>query len=332
VSEAPTVSVVMGVRNGGAYLDEAVASILGQTLASLELIVVDDDSSDETPDVLAGHRDPRLRTLRNEQNLGLTRSLNSAIAVARGRFIARQDADDRSMPERLERQVRFLTEHGEIALCGTWVRFIDAEGRFVGTGKPATSPEELARLLPRRPAEAQPYHGSIVARRELMEELGGYREAFRYAQDYDLYLRAIGVYALANLPEELYELRFHRSTVSIRSQELQERHATLARELWVERCEQGDDAIDRGVPVEDLLRRTVVEPAGRRTWSDRAVRRGLDGDLSGYREALLRLIRLDPSDPRPYLRLALSLGGARVVRGAERRRRQMKFRDDAARR
>ena len=107
---APKVSVVMSVYNGERYLREAVDSILGQTFGAFEFVIVDDASTDETPLILSGYTDPRIVFLRNDENLGLTRSLNVGLKMACGEYIARQDADDISLPNRLERQVGLLDE------------------------------------------------------------------------------------------------------------------------------------------------------------------------------------------------------------------------------
>src|SRR5512146_2439112 len=109
----PIVSVVMPVYNSAPYLREAVDSILAQTFTDFEFIIVDDGSSDETPQILDGYGDARIRRLRNERNMGVVPTLNCGLAAARGRYVARHDADDISLPTRLEQQVRFLDTHPE---------------------------------------------------------------------------------------------------------------------------------------------------------------------------------------------------------------------------
>jgi len=305
----------MGVHNGARYLPQALRSILDQTFRDLELIVVDDASTDETAAILASCGDPRLTVLRNEENRGLTRSLNAALAASRGTYIARQDADDRSLPDRLERQTRFLEEHRDVALCGTWARMVDPEGRVVATGRPPAAPDELRQGLLE---ENKIFHGTMLARRALMEELGGYREAFRYTQDYDLYLRALDGHRLANVPEELYELRFHGGALTSTRQELQHAYRVLARELWSQRRASGRDQLDLGVPVETLLEPLRANADGVEFWRHRALYLRLMGDLAGYRRALARIIRLQPRDVRAYGQLALSLGGEPTLRHADR--------------
>ena len=306
------VSVLMGVCDGARYLDAAVTSILGQTMADLELIVVDDASTDATPEILAGYDDPRLVVLRNERNLGLTPSLNRALGRARGSFIARQDADDRSLPGRLERQLAFLTERSDVALCGAWARFIDGSDRAAGAGHPPSDSADLAAGLL---LENKIFHGTMLARRELMDALGGYREAFRYSQDYDLFLRALASHRLANVPEELYELRFHAASISGTKTELQQRYRSLARLLHAQRVEAGVDRLETGTPVDELLADAEVATD---YWRHRATYRRLAGDLPGYRRALREAVRRNPRDARAYAHLIVSLFGERGIQAVDR--------------
>ena len=315
MSRVPLVSVLMGVHDGAAHLRPAIASILAQSLDDLELVVVDDASSDATPELLAGFDDPRLVVLRNDVNIGLTRSLNRALAVARGGFVARQDADDRSLPNRLERQVAFLDARPDVALCGSWARFVDARGGSVGAGHPAAEPDALARELL---GENRIFHGTLLARRAVMDELHGYREAFRYSQDYDLYLRALARHRLANVPEELYELRFHDGAISGSRQELQHRYRELARQLHGQRAERGSDDLDAGVPVDELLERLTAESRGAEFWRHRAMYRKLTGDMPGYRHALRQALRRDPRSLRTLVHLAVAVGGRRAVAAEDR--------------
>jgi glycosyltransferase involved in cell wall biosynthesis len=298
----PRVSVLLAVFNGEAHVAEAVESILGQTLADLELIVVDDGSTDATPGILARYDDPRLVVARNPENLGLTRSLNRALELARGEYVARQDADDRSFPERLERQVSFLEAETGVAACGTWAG-LWANGRFVRTVCPPGQPHEIARVLP---TANQFVHGTLVFRRSALEALGGYREQFRYAQDYDLLLRAGERFPLANVEEELYELRLHAESLSLRRLERQQVYAQLARDLAAERAGGGSDALERGEPIDALLDAVAHREGRSRFYSYLAESALLLGDVRAHRRALLGLIRCYPHSPRLYFLLLRS--------------------------
>lgn len=311
----PRVSLLMGVHNGDRFLGEAVAGVLGQSFADLELIVVDDASADGTADVLAGFDDARLVVLRNDVNRGLTPSLNRALAAAQGTLIGRHDADDRSHPERIERQVAFLDAHPEVGLCGTWARIVDPAGRAVTTGRPPAEPEALAAGLL---SENKLFHGSILGRRELFAALAGYREAFRFSQDYDLYLRALSHTRLANVAEPLYDLRFHDGAISTAHQALQHRYRELARRLHAQRLAGRPDDLDAGGDVAEMLERVDAGVDSATFWRGRAMYRRLMGDLPGYRAALREVIRLDPRDLRARGQLVLSRAGLRAVERVER--------------
>ncbi|MDX6511406.1 MAG: hypothetical protein QOE36_910 [Gaiellaceae bacterium] len=200
----PTVTVLMAVHEGERHLRESIESILGQTFRDFELLVVDDASTDGTAAVLAGYDDPRIRTVRNPENLGLTRSLNRGLEQARGRLVARQDADDVSEPPRLERQVAFLEANPDVPLVASAYLRIDDSGAEVGPRPVPCDPRSIRRRLLLLNAFA---HSSVVFRREAVEALGGYREAFPFAQDYDLWSRLARTAPLAALPEPLVRYR-----------------------------------------------------------------------------------------------------------------------------
>lgn len=195
----PAVSVLMSVYNGAPWIGDAVASILEQTLREIELIVVDDGSTDTTPAILGRLDDRRLRVER-QPRAGLTRSLNRALALARAPLVARLDADDISLPERLARQRAFLDRSIDVGLVGSAAREIELDGRVIGDLCPPTDDAELRRALIRR----NPFvHSSVMMRRELVERAGGYDERWPVAQDYDLFMRLSRATRLANLSDVL---------------------------------------------------------------------------------------------------------------------------------
>lgn len=204
-ANTPKVSVLMTVYNGARYLREAVESILNQTFTDFEFIIVDDGSTDETPAILDGYHDPRIVRLCNGRNLGLMRSLNRGLEVARGVYIARQDADDCSYLIRLEHQVAFLDAHPEVGLLGSAYDVMDAQGQVVDRVAPPTDNVTLQRMLVRHNRFC---HGSIMMRRNLLEQVGGYWE-MPAVEDYELYLRVAERTLLANLVEPLYAWRRH---------------------------------------------------------------------------------------------------------------------------
>jgi glycosyltransferase involved in cell wall biosynthesis len=193
------VSVVLAARDEVASVGRAVESILAQTLEDWELVVVDDGSRDGTADVVAAYGDERIRVLR-EAARGLPGALNRGIGAARAPLVARQDADDVSLPERLARQARFLEEHEDVAVVGAAWRELGPDGRPVTPRTrfvPGRLDEALVRFNPI-------VHTSAMFRREAVAAVGGYDESLPYAADYDLWLRLDCAGAtLWNLEEEL---------------------------------------------------------------------------------------------------------------------------------
>jgi glycosyltransferase involved in cell wall biosynthesis len=189
----------MAVHNGEPWLAEALASVLAQTLSDLEFIVVDDDSTDGTPGRLATTCDPRLSVLRQSRG-GQTTALNRGLRAVRAPLVARIDADDVALPDRLARQAAFLAEHREVGLLGTAAHEIAPSGTVVRTLTPPGDDRAIRRVLIR----ANPFiHSSVMFRRALLDTVGVYDESFAVAQDYDLWLRMSRVTQLAILREPL---------------------------------------------------------------------------------------------------------------------------------
>lgn len=195
----------MTVHNGMPFLDAAVESILRQTHESLEFLIRDDGSTDNSLDVLEGwaERDSRIRLFRSAEQLGPAESSNWIARQAGHALIARMDADDISHPQRLARQVKTLIENPDIDLLGTLFETIDGEGRKV-RGR------DRSRILRLRPS-APFAHGTIMYRREIFERVGGYRAICDYWEDQDFFLRVSAVGVVAVLPEALYKYR-HAAT------------------------------------------------------------------------------------------------------------------------
>ena len=239
----PQVSVVMSIYNGRVdFLAQAVESILDQEFHDFEFLIVDDGSDAAIAQALRRYTDPRIHHVRNATNLGLARSLNRGLKEARGIFVTRQDADDRSHPSRLGRQVEFLTCHPEVGLVGTAYAVIDDASREMAVVKvSACSNEELQERLKTRNGFM---HGSVMLRRAWLEELGGYR-ALPTCQDYDLWLRMAERHPIANLPEPLYQWRLNRAGLSVQHAALQLWHAVLVQEFAKERRRSGADTFHR---------------------------------------------------------------------------------------
>lgn len=244
MTPTPLVSVVMGVRNGAASLDTTLASLCtGQDL-DLEIVVVNDGSTDATASILDAWaaRESRLRVLHREGR-GLTRSLIEGCATAQGQYIARQDAGDISLPGRLQHQLQTLEADQDAGLCSTHVRLVVEEGVTVTVNR---LPEEALADGLTGPA----IHGSVMMRRSAYEQAGGYRSAFYYAQDLDLWSRMVEAGTHRVVPELLYEASIAPGSISgSRRREQEAFHAlivgaTAARRSgaseapWLERAER----------------------------------------------------------------------------------------------
>lgn len=223
----PKVSVVMAVYNGEGFLRQAVESVLNQTFSDFEFIIIDDASTDSSPAVLDSYNDPRLVRLGNKNNQGLSSSLNKGLKAARGDYIARMDADDVALPERLERQVHYLEEHPSVGVLGSTCRLIDAHGASIGMkSRPLDDIAIRWAALLRNPF----LHPSVMIRHDVVRHHDvRYDEQYRSAQDYELFTRMLEQTQGANLDNPLMLLRVHGSSVSTmqRAEQLQN-HDTVA--------------------------------------------------------------------------------------------------------
>ncbi|MGP9811530.1 glycosyltransferase [Rhodopseudomonas sp. NSM] len=214
----PQVSVILPVRDGQRWLREAVDSVLAQTLTDLELLVIDDGSTDATPAILdeARGRDPRVVVLR-QQREGLVAALNRGLAQARAPLIARLDADDIALPDRLARQCDYLQAHPDVVLLGGWAEIIDEHGASRNK-QMRPSPVGLRETL----AKKSPFiHPTVMFRTEAARRVGGYRAAFEAGEDYDFWLRLADIGEIAILPEVLIRYREHGGSVT-RTRELRQ--------------------------------------------------------------------------------------------------------------
>ena len=236
----PKVSVVMSVFNNEKFLKEAIDSILNQTFTDFEFIIVNDGSTDNTRNIIQNYSDNRIKLLNNISNLGISRAANIGIKAACGIYIARQDADDISMPERLEKEVLFLDHNKNIALVGAYYYMINEKGKILKIIKPLTESEEIkCNLL----NDNQFGQGSVMFRVKCIKEVGYYREEFDLVGDYDLWLRISEIFDLANIPEPLFKWRININSISVRKKVLQDRYALLAIELAKERRQSGKDKL-----------------------------------------------------------------------------------------
>lgn len=212
--ENPKVTVLMAVYNGERYLGEAIESILAQSFTDFEFIIINDGSTDLSRHIILTHRDPRIRLVDNSDNIGLTKSLNRGLALARGEYVARQDADDRSRDERLLRQVAFLDANPDIVLMGAQTRIIDENGNIIkgkGEHKALNHLGISYQLLFGNPFT----HSSVMFRKNIiLDKFCGYDESYWYNQDFELWSRVIAGAQTANLPDILVDFRSHSRSVT----------------------------------------------------------------------------------------------------------------------
>lgn len=293
----PAVSVLMPVRDGARHLEQAMASILRQGWRDFECLVCDDGSADATPAILArlAAADARLRVLRLPR-AGIVAALNAGLAAARADWVARMDADDIALPDRLERQMAAAARHpGSGAIGGAW-RVVGPGGEPRCVIAPPTDPAAIAAALLRHNPLAHP---TMLLRRDAVLAIGGYRAAFRSAEDYDLWLRLAERHPIHALPEVLINYREHDGQTAWREiehrvlAEIGARAAARARRAGRPDPAEGAAAIDRA-----WLRAAGVEEAEIvATLASRALgtaKDALAAGQGGAARAALRLLRAQP--------------------------------------
>jgi glycosyltransferase involved in cell wall biosynthesis len=200
----------MPVYNGEKYLKEAIESILCQTFKNFEFLIINDASTDSTEDIIFSYKDERIVYIKNEKNLKLVKSLNKGIDIARGKFIARMDADDISYPHRLETQIEYLMQNNDCAMVGSWAEVINEQGEIFKYREPPTDYKELkAQLF----FYNRIVHSSVMGKAEVFREFK-YDEKFLDAEDYYLWTLITEKYKFYNLDQYLLKYRLHDCNVS----------------------------------------------------------------------------------------------------------------------
>lgn len=269
----PAVSVVMPVRNGANYLNLAVLSVLAQTFADFEFIIIDDGSSDQTPALLSSlaESDARIRLMRTSGE-GIVVALNEGIRAARGAVIARMDADDIAMPERFAIQVEALRAMPQLVALGSGAITIDGQGRETGrmtvTTDASTAMAELMRCN-------SFLHPTMMFGRDAAIRAGLYRPACIYAEDYDLWLRLSERGEMANLGQPLIRFRLHSLQTSVTKRMTQRAATAFARQMAIRRRKGEPEGIDMNLSLHTAL----VEFLRQRAESERAMERPESKDI-----------------------------------------------------
>jgi glycosyltransferase involved in cell wall biosynthesis len=302
--QTPAISVLMPVRNGEAFLREAIDSVLSEPLADLELVVVDDGSTDSTPVILTEYaaRDPRVRVHR-EQGDNLATALNRGARLCSAPLLARLDADDVCLPGRLGAQVEFMATHPEVVLLGGQALLVNEEGEEFAQAQYPLEDAELRAAL----ETGNPFvHSAVAISRPAFEAVGGYRENLDHAEDLDLWLRLSERGKLANLAQPVVAYRIHARQLSLAKQEDQAVHAEAVRISARARAEGRPDPLEGATRIDEELlvaagvdrgavTRAVVDSA---TWLARTTARaGYPKVASGLFEAAYTRARSASGSP-----------------------------------
>jgi len=225
--KSPKISVVMSVYNGNQYLQDAIDSILNQTFADFEFIIVNDGSDKQTSVILNDYKkeDKRIKIIINSKRIGLTKSLIKAVSTTCGDFIARMDSDDISMPERLSSQYLFMQNNPDIDFCGSFANLIDENKNVLKTKKmPVTNSEIKEKVMSFCPL----IHPTLFIKRDIIQK-NNYNPRYVYAQDYELILRLLLSYKAANFPKPLLNYRVGIKQISLTKLKSQEKFSLQAR-------------------------------------------------------------------------------------------------------
>ncbi len=240
VPESPEITVLMPVYNSRQYVGEAIESILMQTYRDFEFLIINDGSGDDSESIILSYKDPRIRYLKNDRNIGLPDTLNIGINSARGTYIARMDADDISLPDRLEKQVCFMNAHPEVGVCGTAYRY------FGDSTTVQTLPSDYRQAFSHLSFTSALGHPTCMMRKDLLDEHHlRYENQYEYAADYALWLKISRLARITSLPEVLLLYRWHNDNMS-RYDPTRNRARGRVRSLWYEYVtgKPTDDRVD----------------------------------------------------------------------------------------
>jgi len=299
-NELLPVSVLMPVYNAERYLVDATESILNQTFEEFEFIIIDDGSTDGSLSILHefAARDSRIRLV-SRPNRGLVQTLNEGLALARGSFVARMDADDIAFADRIALQLGYLKSHAECVVVGCSILWIDPEGEPIRMMDAATTHEHITEILLR--GRGGICHPGAMFRRATALEIGRYRAAYEYAEDIDFFLRCGERGRLANLSQCLLKYRQHFTSICASRHHLQRERAEAAvREACVRRCISPSNLALYYPPVRG-------KSETHRLWSGLAQ---TDGFSKASRKHALRAVLSSPLTIRAWGRLVRSFGSS----------------------
>ncbi len=224
----PKVSVIIPVYNAEKYIGEAVDSILRQTFKDFEIIILDDASTDKTPEIISSYKDDRIKVYRNEKNLYIAGNRNKGVALSKGKYIMWQDADDISMPDRMEVQYNLMESNPKIGICGSYLEIFD-EGGTSHIRKYKTNDKEVRRTIFRYSPVAQP---SAMIRKECFDKFGLYSLDMPPAEDIEMSFRIGQEYEFANIPRPLIRYRVHNKSATFAKLKQTENNTLITRQRF----------------------------------------------------------------------------------------------------
>lgn len=274
----PLVSIVMPAYNAEKFIREAIDSILNQTFRDFELIILNDGSKDSTRETIESYADERI-VLINKENEGVARTLNAGLQIARGKYIWRHDADDISLPGKLEKQVVFLENHPHIALCATQVAFMTERGKVAWSKRQPKNDwlgEKNHRVV--KFEDFNPFspitHGTVLFRSSILESVPSYREAFITSEDIDMWLRMMEHAELAVINECLSLHRLSSASATAVHGWKNEFYREQAKAYYLVRKNGEQDELDRTG--------RIVEPEPPMAKPERPAGKNFRGDLLGF--------------------------------------------------
>ena len=214
----PYITVLMPVYNAESFVGEAIESILNQTFTDFEFIIINDGSTDNSEEIIKSYPDPRIKYFKNEGNMKLIATLNRGFDLATGKYIARMDADDISLPDRLQLQFELMERNPAIGLCGTWFESF-TEKKVTGVSRYAPDHETICFV---HLYQIQLSHGTCMFRTAVLKAHSFYfNPDFSHAEDYELWTRISMVIKVSNVQKVLYRVRHHKEEVSVKYSDIQ---------------------------------------------------------------------------------------------------------------
>lgn len=227
------VSVIMAVFNGEKYLEEAILSILNQTYSNIELIIINDGSTDRSKEIIKSYllKDKRIVLIDNVENKGLIYSLNKGIENAKGKYIARMDADDISLKERLQKQVKFMEENNDIVLSGTAHTIFLDDYEYISRNMNVLTDYEMIKA--HSIFECSFVHPSIIMRSDIIKkERYKYKEKYKHAEDFGLWTEILARYKASNINEPLIKYRIVKNSVTRKANKNIEERRKVFKEIF----------------------------------------------------------------------------------------------------